>query len=312
MNRLAYTPLVCALLCGLLVATSAQAAARKGRTYETPQAAVEALIAATKADNPQELAKILGPGSKKLIDSEDAVADSADRAAFAAAYAEKNALVPDGDSEERYQLQTGQDSTPFPIPIVKVGERWAFDVKAGAETLIDRRIGHNELSAMQVCLAYAEAQRDYLRLNPTQAPTPHYAVRIASKPGQRDGLYWETKPGEPQSPLGALAAAAEVGGYEAAGQSVEAPFFGYRYRVLTSQGKHAQGGARNYIENNVMSGGFALLAYPASYGSSGVMSFMINQDGVIYEKNLGKKTASLAKKITSFDPDDSWHKTDNQ
>lgn len=311
MHRTAWKIIVYGLmfcLLGAAVAAAAQQGAQPGRSYATPQEAVTALIEASRAEDTQALYKVLGPGSKKLIESGDAVADKADRAAFVAAYQEKNALVPDADNKNRYQLEIGADAWPFPIPLVsgKSG-RWSFDAKAGAEALIARRIGHNELSAMQVCLAYADAQKEYYRLNPDRAGTAHYAARIASRPGQRDGLYWATGAGEPPSPLGALAAAAESGGYARGKQGQDVPYFGYRYRVLTRQGRHATGGERSYTAGGLMSGGFALLAYPAVYGSSGVMTFMINQDGVIYEKNLGKDTVSLARAITAFDPDASWH-----
>lgn len=302
-----YQAILGAALCALLMTAAAAQAAQK--TYDTPQAAVDDLLAATRGDNLKELYAILGDEAKKLVESGDAVADNDERELFAAAYAEKHALV---DSDGRHLLEVGGDGWLFPIPLVRNDQgRWFFDTHEGAEILIDRRIGHNELSAIQVCLAYADAQQEYYRLNPDRSSTPHYAARIASSSGKRDGLYWQTKEGEAPSPLGPLVARAEAGGYETKRQDKERPYFGYHYRVLTSQGIHAKDGDRNYVKNGRLTGGFALLAYPATYGASGVMTFMINQDGVVYQKNLGKETATMARHITSFDPDDTWEKTED-
>ena len=321
---------VCVALLATLSAwgMEAKAADKGGRFYPTPEIAVEALVTALKANDAKELLAILGPKAAPLVDSGDAQANDAERAAFVEAYEKKHELVaetPDqaGDKaqgkeagsaasggKERRILTIGPDGWPFPIPLVQDTSykalRWRFDTAAGVQELLNRRIGNNELSAIQVCLAYVDAQNDYYRLNPDKKPMAHFARKIASSPGERDGLYWPVKEGEEPSPLGALAAAAEAG----QGAPAKAPqgqgYHGYRYRILTGQGPHAAHGAYSYIGNDLMFGGFALLAYPETYGVTGVMSFMVNQDGVIFEKNLGKSTASLANRITLFDPDSSW------
>ena len=324
---------VCLALLMTLLAwgTGAKAADKGVRLYDTPEAAVQALISAVKANDAKELLAILGPKAAPLVESGDARADEAERANFIAAYEKKHDLVanapeqsgekkptdPQGEkagktkveaSESRI-LEVGSDGWPFPIPLVREAKsgRWFFDTGAGLQELLNRRIGNNELSALQVCLAYVDAQNDYYRLNPEKSPVPHFAQKIVSSPGKHDGLYWPAKEGEAQSPLGALIAAAESKG-GAAKTPPGGAYHGYRYRILTAQGKNASHGAYNYIENGLMFGGFALLAYPETYGVTGVMSFMVNQDGVVFEKNLGKNTESLAKATTLFDPDSSWAK----
>ena len=295
------------LLAALLLPGAANGATAK-RTYASPEEAAAALAVAVKADNTAELRAILGPESRSLIESGDPVEDADDRAAFAAAYAEGHTLAAgEGDAGWRF-LHIGQTGWPFPVPLAREAKtgRWYFDGKAGADVLLARRIGHNELSAIQVCLAYADAQREYRRLNPQKDPVPHFAAAIASTGGQRDGLYWESAPGEPASPLGALVAAAEAGGYAAPERNAAEPYFGYRYRVLTGQGEHAPSGSMDYRENGRMTRGFALLAYPERYGVSGIMTFMVSQDGVVFEKNLGRETAARAGTITTFDPDATW------
>ncbi len=287
----------------LLPGGRAEAAAR---LYDTPQAAVAALASATAAGNLAELHAILGPGAKSIVESGDATADAADRAAFTAAYEKKNTLTPDG-GKDRYVLEVGPHGWPFPAPLVRdKSGRWRFDGRAGAGVLLDRRIGHNELSAIQTCLAFVDAQREYWRLNPDKAASPHYAAFIASSPGKRDGLYWQSGPGEPQSPLGELVAAAEVKGYAAPKQGEGTPYFGYRYRILDGQGKNAPSGALSYTQDGRMARGFALLAWPDRYGVSGVMTFMVNQDGAVYEKNFGRDTAAKVVKIKQFDPGGTW------
>ena len=275
--------------------------------YKTPEEAVSALIAATKADDKVEILAILGTNVKDLIDSGDETADSSERETFVAAYEEKHAIV--RDKEGRAILEVGAQSWPFPIPLVleKKDNEWVFDGKTGIEEVLDRRIGRNELSAIEVMSAYVDAQGEYYRLNPDQSVVRHFAPRIASRPGKHDGLYWQTGEGEKPSPLGPLVAQAEREGYAAVSQDVDRPYHGYRYRVLTGQGKHAKGGAYSYIEDDLMFGGFGLIAYPDTYGVSGVMTFIVNQDGVVYEKNLGQDTAVSVRKIDMFDPDDTWH-----
>ena len=307
-------------LTALFVAISGMANAENARIYPSPQAAFEALAKAAQANDPNELVSILGPGAKELVDTGDAVADKVERAAFVKAYKEKHALISyTADDEamaagapQRLFMEIGKAGWPFPIPLVAdaSGKAWSFDARQGAEEILSRRVGRNELAAMEVCQAYVDAQYDYYRLNPEKSAVPHFARKIVSSQGQRDGLYWETKPGEPASPLGELVAAAADDGYTPVGQGQSRAYYGYRYRVLTAQGPHAAQGAYSYIGNDLMFGGFALLAYPDKYGSTGVMTFMVNQDGVLYEKNLGKDTGRLAPGIDSFDPDDTWRKVD--
>ena len=285
--------------------------------YDSPEVAVKALFSALKANDKAELLKILGPGAGEVLESGDAVADNAERATFIAAYEEKNMLVPgrEGKANQRI-LEVGANNWPFPIPLVadKKSGLWYFDGKAGREEILDRRVGRNEHSTIQVIQAYVDAQREYYQLNPDKAVIPHFAQKIASSPGKRDGLYWETKAGEPPSPLGALVAEAATDGYKPVQQDNKQgeskSYYGYRYQILSGQGKHAPKGAYEYVENDLMFGGFALVAYPAVYGVSGVMTFIVNQDGVIYEKNLGKNTTTLAQKITHFDPDKTWRKVE--
>ncbi len=321
----AFILLLISLLAPAFPFKEAQAVEAPHRAYDTPQAAAEALAAAVSANNTAELRAILGPAAKDIIESGDAVDDAADRAAFATAYAEKNALVPevpllpqgtpppplmDAEKQTRYTLEIGQKRWLFPVPIVRDASsgRWFFDGAAGVEALLNWRIGQNELAAMQVCLAFADAQQEYWGLNPDGAKNPHYAAFIASTPGKRDGLFWESD--SAASPLGKLAAIAEVKGYAKPEQGKGQPYFGYRYRVLNGQGKNAPGGALDYMENGRMTHGFALLAYPEQYGVSGVMSFMVSQDGVVYEKNFGQNTATQVQQVKLFDPDGTWQRVD--
>ncbi len=299
------------LLPALLIGPDAGAAAGKTRSYDSPEAAAADLAAAAKMNDVAALSAILGPAAKNILESGDPVADAADRATFAAAYAERHALSPANAQKDRYFLEIGRQSWPFPAPLTRDAKsgRWAFDGKEGVSALLARRIGHNELSAMQVCRAFADAQHEYWRMNPEMAPAPHYAARVGSTPGKRDGLYWKDGP---ESPLGLLVAAAAIDGYAPPDPGNARPYFGYRYRILTGQGKNAPGGALDYMENGNMRRGFALLAWPDRYGVSGVMTFMINQDGVVYEKNLGKKTAAAAQRITRFDPDKTWRRAEGQ
>ncbi len=319
-----------ALLVTLLAWTAGAAAADGNiRFYATPEDAAQALAAATKAGDSKELLAILGPKAAPLVRSSDTRAGDVERAAFASAYEKKHDLVapqPEqaggeqtkspakgrANARELRILEIGENNWPFPIPLVREPKngRWFFDTAAGMQELLDRRVGNNELSAIQVCLAYVDAQNDYYRRNPENSPIAHFAQKITSSPGKRDGLYWLPKEGEEKSPLGSLAASAEDKGKAAPVQSQSGggAYHGYRYRILTAQGANAAHGAYNYIENGLMFGGFALLAYPETYGVTGVMSFMVNQDGTVFEKNLGKSTASLAKRITVFNPDRSWAK----
>jgi hypothetical protein len=274
--------------------------------FATPEAAAEALVAAARTGGEKELLAVFGPDAERLLHSGDEVADRAALERFVTAYEAGHALEVSGDA--RAVLAIGEDGWPLPIPIVKDGAGWRFDTPAGEEELLARRIGRNELSAIQACLAYVDAQREYYLRDPDGDDLLQYAQRFASTPGRRDGLYWETGPGEAESPLGPLFASAREEGY-AAGKGQ--PFHGYRYRILTAQGPKAPGGAYDYLANGKMIGGFAMLAQPASYGSSGVTSFLVNHDGVVYQKDLGPETEKTAAAITRFDPDETWQPVDD-
>ncbi len=298
----------CALLLTLPAASGAWAKNVPQRVFQSADSAAAALVQALRNDNRMEVLEILGPGAQKLLESGDTQADQDDRRAFVRAYEAKHALTAGSDSGKGgLMLVIGENDWPFPIPLVSGKDGlWRFDSKRGAEEILNRRIGRNELAAMRVCLAYVDAQRDYYALNPEHAAAPCYARKIASTPGKRDGLYWETSDGEAKSPLGALLAQAESrGGGDAPGS-----YYGYRYRILDGQGKSASGGARGYAKDGLMSEGFALVAYPEIYGKTGVMSFIVNQDGVVYEKNLGKESTAKGLKMKAFDPDSTWRKAE--
>jgi hypothetical protein len=206
-------------------------------------------------------------------------------------------------------LVIGDKDWPFPIPLVKKGDQWFFDTKAGKEEILNRRIGENELSTVQTLLAIVDAQREYAMKDPDNDGIREYAGKFGSDSGKKNGLYWETKQGEEPSPLGELVADARAEGYTRTGPKAgPVPFHGYYFRMLKKQGKHASGGAFDYIVKNKMIGGFAVVAYPAAYGSSGVMTFIVNHEGVVYQKDLSKDTAKTATAMTSFDPDKTWKK----
>ena len=290
-----------------LASASAQealgAGAAKQQTFASPEEGVRALVAAAKSNDTKKILNILGPEAKSLIESGDQVSDRASRERFVGSYEEANKLVKSGDS--KMVLQTGKDDWPFPIPLVKVGDGWRFDTQEGKEEIINRRIGRNELDVIQVCLAVVDAEREYYRRDPDGDSLLQYAQKFISTKGKRDGLYWETKPNEQPSPLGPLVARARGEGYKGAGGK-PIPYHGYYYKLLTGQGKDAPGGAYDYLVRGKMMGGFGMVAYPAQYGSSGIMTFIVNHDGVVYQKDLGAKTASVAQSMTKFNPDKTW------
>jgi 23S rRNA maturation mini-RNase III len=260
----------------------------KQKSFKSPEEAASALVGATKVNDTKELLMILGPAGKDLIFSGDAVADKAGRDRFVKAYEEMNKLVSEND--KKVILHVGNEEWPYPIPVVKKGENWRFDTMAGIEEILNRRIGRNELNAIQVCLAYVDAQREYILKEQDKDKLLEYAQKFVSDKGQNNGLYWEAKEDEEQSPLGPLMAKAAREGYSGkVPVGKRNPYHGYYYKILKSQGKNARGGKYNYVVNGKMIGGFALVAYPAEYGDSGVMTFIVNQDGVVYERNLGKK-----------------------
>jgi hypothetical protein len=273
------------------------------KAYATPEALFEAVAAAAKANDTKTLLAMLGPNSSALIDSGDKVADANGRARFAALFAEKHSVSMDGDAKAT--LIVSNEDWPMPVPAVKGPKGWTLDAKAGAREILARRIGRNELSAIQVVRAIGDAQRDYASEDRNVNGLPDYARKIISSPGKKDGLYWPTKEGESPSPLGELVAKASSEGYPAKKGELT-PYHGYYYRMLTEQGKDAKGGAMSYIVQGMMIGGFAVVAYPAQYGNSGVMTFITGADGTVYEKDLGPKSAALAQAMKSYNPDSTW------
>jgi len=276
--------------------------------FDSAEDAVTALVTAAKEHHKSAINRILGPKGQKVISSGDKVADNRAREDFAAAYDKKHTIETEGD--DKATLVIGDNDWPFPIPIVRKDEKWTFDTEAGLDEILRRRIGRNELSAIQVSLAYVQAQNEYASLDPEKAGPHVYAQRIVSREGKKDGLYWPTTDGEEPSPLGDLAAKASAEGYKASGKAK--PYHGYYYRILKRQGSSAAGGAYDYVVNGKMIGGFALIAYPAQYGNSGIMTFMVNQDGTVFQKDLGERTEKIARKIETFDPDAEWKKVDAQ
>jgi hypothetical protein len=297
---------VLALLAVVIVLGAAEAAQPKQKTFDSPEAAVQALVQALGDDSEKELFAILGPGSEALISSGDPVDDRERRNKFLRYYDEKNRL--ETADEAKVILHVGDNDWPFPIPIVKAGESWRFDTKQGREELLSRRIGENELGAIQTCLAIVDAQRDYAAVDRDGDGLLEYAQKFESTKGKTDGLYWNTGPGEGPSPLGPLIARARSEGYVKGKKPV--PYNGYFFRILNAQGKSARGGAYSYMVKGKMVGGFAIVAYPARYGYSGIMTFIVNHDGFVYQKDFGPKTEKLAKTMKAFDPDKTWEKAE--
>jgi hypothetical protein len=282
-----------------------KAAAAKQKSYSSPEDAAKDLIGAARAHDLKAIAVILGPGSGDIVRSGDATADKAGRERFVKAYDEANKLEKSGD---KAVLTVGKDGWPFPVPIVQGTSGWRFDVRQGREELLNRRIGRNELSVVQVLLAYVDAQREYYLRNPQKDKLLHYAQKIASSPGRRDGLYFPTKGGEQPSPLGPLVDSARAQGYSKGKDGKPIAYHGYHYRILTGQGPDAKGGAYSYVAHGRMIGGFAMVAWPASYDNSGIFTFIVNHDGVVYQKDLGPQTATVVQKITRFNPDKTWER----
>src|SRR5439155_907840 len=265
------------------------------------KAAPRALGAATRGNGPGRLARVLGPGSEEIVSSGDPVDDAAARKRFATAAAERTRI--ERTSDAIAILHVGRDDWPFPIPIVRDADGWRFDTAAGKEELLNRRIGRNELTAIEVCRAYVDAQIEFARRLHTHAQS------FRSTPGKRDGVHWEATDHD-VSPLGprVAAATAEDYRYGEAGQA-PAPYHGYFFRILTAQGAHAPDGARDYVKDGRMTGGFALVAWPADHGSSGIMTLIVGEQGVVFQKDLGEGTGEAAKAITAYDPDESWQPT---
>jgi hypothetical protein len=303
--------LVLAALAAVLIViggpgAEAQAAAPQQKTFKSPEAAVKALIDAAGAQDVKALVALFGPGSEDLVSSGDDAADARDRALLVKAYGEAHRLERPGYG--RRILYIGKDDWPMPVPIVKTGKRWRFLTDEGRQEILIRRVGENELGAIQTCLAIADAQKEYAVLDRDSDKLLEYAQKFESDEGKRDGLYWDAAPGEPLSPLGPLVAHATAEGYKNPEQM--SPYHGYYFKILTAQGENADGGAYSYIVNGSMIGGFAVVAWPALYRSSGVKTFIVNHEGAVHEKDLGAETAKIAAAMTVFDPDKSWKKVE--
>lgn len=281
---------------------AAKAAPRQHATFATPEVGFAALIQALRSDDRKALARLLGPGSERVVDSGDAAADLEARRKFVAAYdAEHQIHLKDKTTAV---LSVGDDDWPMPIPMIKHGGGWSFDAKAGANELVARRIGHNELDAIQVCEAFVDMQREYAEVDRDGDGLLEYSDRLVSSPGKHDGLYWPTKPGEALSPAGPRLA--EASPQRLATSAAVTPYHGYYFRVLTAQGPHAPGGAGEYRVGGQLIGGVALIAWPASYLSSGVKTFMCGMSGIVFERDFGPQTAAKVAKINAYDPGPGW------
>jgi hypothetical protein len=289
---------------GLSLTSCTSSPLQEQKAFTSPSDAVQALVTALKTDNDKELLAVLGPEANELIFSGNAGIDLERRQKFLEAYDAHNSIAADGD---KFILIIGKKDWPFPIPLVKKGDRWVFDTVSGKEEILNRRIGRNELDAVKVLLAIVDAQREYAMEDRDGDSLLEYAQKFKSEPGKKNGLYWQAEAGEEASPLGELVANARAEGYASEGTPDNPePYHGYFYRILTAQGSNAPGGAYDYIVDNRMIGGFALIAYPAEYADSGIMTFIVNHDGVVYQKDLGENTAELAKDMILYDPDETW------
>ena len=302
------------LLAGMSIGPTAGFAAQPEpgqQLFASPEEARQALVAAVQQKDHRVLDHIFGPVASDLKPG-DPVEQATEFDHFSRHVLEGTELVREGDAKAI--LVIGKKKWPFPVPIVKRGDTWLFNTEEGREEIVNRRIGHNELIAINVCRTYVEAQREYYAMQePDGDQLPKYAQHMVSRPGKRDGLFWPTVAGEKESPLGPLVAKAKEEGYmqtRADGEHGPRPYHGYYFRILTRQGKDAPGGKFNYVINGNMVAGHALVAYPAKWGVSGVMTFIVNQRGRVYEKNLGPKSAEIASKLKGYNPDLTWKLAD--
>lgn len=295
-----------ALVCALpVLAPAARAGGAGPRSFATPDEAVRALIETVKAGDLPGLVALFGPAGQELVDTSDAATGRRNREVFVVAAAEGYRLQDKGP--DRKELVLGNESWPFPVPIVRVAAGWSFDAAAGREEVLDRRIGRNELAVIRILHEYVAAQRAYAATGHDGKPAGLYARRFGSDPGLHNGLYWPARRGVPRSPLGVLIAKASGEGYHRApdGQG-PTPLHGHYFRILEGQGKSASGGTADYVKDGQMSGGFALVAWPVYHGASGIMTLVVNQEGVVHQKDLGPETATLVKSIMRYDPDQTW------
>lgn len=294
------------MVCSILLAGRVSAVVTQ-KIFASPDKAVSAFIDALTKNDQKELLAILGPEGESLLSSGDPVADKQGKDDFLQKMGEKHTIENDGPSKA--VLLIGTDDWPFPIPIIREEEGWYFDTGEGKEEILNRRIGRNEIFTMQTCLAIVDAQREYAMMDSDGDGLLEYAGKFLSDAGKRNGLYWPTTEGEKPSPLGELLAQAWAEGYKELGsQDKPQPYYGYYFRMLTQQGSSAQGGVYDYMVRGSMIGGFAVVAYPAQYNSTGIMTFIVNHDGVVYQQDLGTDTEKIAKDMTKFDPDEAWVK----
>jgi hypothetical protein len=272
--------------------------------FATPEEAAAAFVGAVEKNDSAALHAMLGVGADELMSSGDAVADKSDQEWLVSTYNSKHSLEADG--ADKMILAVGEDAWPLPIPIVKRDGKWYLDGASGVDEVIYRRVGRNELGAIDVCRGFVSAQNEYASQGHDGDPAGIYALKLISDKGMQNGLYWPTAEGEPASPAGPFVASAAAEGYHAADGESRKPYHGYYYRMLFKQGASANGGAKEYFKDGVLTEGFALVAWPADYGSSGVQTFIVNQDGVVFQKDLGEDTAKAVEAIQSFDPDSSW------
>jgi hypothetical protein len=288
----------------LLTEASTWAAMPEGRGFATPNAAAQALIIAAKRGDAASLTAILGPSAMEILTTGDPVADRKARNTFVRRVSQRMRLVNNPREPNTRTLVAGTDEWPMPIPIVLVNGKWYFDVEKGKDEILTRRIGSNELDAIEISRGYVEAQQAYAEKDRTGAGRSHYAQRIISSPGKHDGLYWPAGDGSEESPIGDVVARAFAEGYTL---NRGAPYHGYHFKVLSGQGPDAPGGERSYLDKDgLMTGGFALVAWPSDYGSTGVMTFLVDKSGIVYEKDLGKDTPDMASSFTEYNPDNTW------
>ncbi len=295
---------VALLLTGLL-ATRSRGQQPGQKTFSSPEEASKALFMAAKNNDTKALMELLGPDGKDVVSSGDEGEDSQNRANFAKRYEEMSRLMKEPDGS--VTLYIGSRNWPYPIPLLNKGNQWYFDTDAGKQEILYRRIGWNEASAIRICQELAVAQKEYYAKEQNQ-----YAQKIFSDEGKQDGLYWKVANGEPESPIGPLVAWAVAQEYADSRGEKSVPYRGYYFHVLTKQGKDGQGGAKNFVVNGKMSGGFAFVAYPAEYRTSGVMTFIVGEDGIVYERDLGKKTDTVAKAMKEYNPDSHWTKSEGE
>jgi hypothetical protein len=289
-----------------MVVCAATSVASAQQAFNTPDEAAGALVSAVRTNDLKGFATVLGPDGDDIVSSGDDVADATTRQKFVTAYDAKHQIAMEGDNKATIVI--GQEDFPLPIPLVRKDGMWRFDTAAGREEILARRVGKNELDAIQASLAYVDAQNEYADKDRTGAGKGIYAQHFVSSPGKKDGLYWPDTQGNDASPLGEFFAEAAKQGYRVGGGRT--PYHGYYYKILTQQGAAAPDGELDYVVRGKMIGGFALVAYPAEYKNSGVMTFIVNHNGQVYQKDLGPHTTRLAERMTSFNPDNTWKKVD--